>query len=82
MSRATAPGLKVYSEKNTDDLNNHTKAAKPLNEFLKRTLKLTMNTDAREGATRYGTTIDAVLTDYNRGFLYPTLVNTRLLRLS
>ncbi|GFV57536.1 uncharacterized protein K02A2.6-like [Trichonephila clavipes] len=24
MSRATAPGLKVYSEKNTDDLKNHT----------------------------------------------------------
>ncbi|GFV71467.1 follistatin-related protein 5 [Trichonephila clavipes] len=24
MSRATAPGLKVYSEKNTNDLNNHT----------------------------------------------------------
>ncbi|GFX86135.1 hypothetical protein TNCV_2560171 [Trichonephila clavipes] len=24
MSRATASGLKVYSEKNTNDLNNHT----------------------------------------------------------
>ncbi|GFV02220.1 MULE domain-containing protein [Trichonephila clavipes] len=25
MSRATTPGLKVYSEKNVDELNNHTK---------------------------------------------------------
>ncbi|GFV95034.1 hypothetical protein TNCV_1030321 [Trichonephila clavipes] len=25
MTRATAPGLKVYPEKNTDDLKNHTR---------------------------------------------------------
>ncbi|GFW77919.1 hypothetical protein TNCV_3911291 [Trichonephila clavipes] len=33
---------------------------KPLIEFLKRTVNLAMNTDSREGTTRYGTTIDAV----------------------
>ncbi|GFV96709.1 uncharacterized protein TNCV_3388021 [Trichonephila clavipes] len=38
--------------------------AKPIIEFLKRTLKLTMNTDAREGTTRYGTTIDAVFSRF------------------
>ncbi|GFU40991.1 hypothetical protein TNCV_4645671 [Trichonephila clavipes] len=33
-------------------------------EFLKRTLNLTINTDARERTTRYGTTIDAVFSRF------------------
>ncbi|GFY25042.1 hypothetical protein TNCV_2692331 [Trichonephila clavipes] len=45
----------------TGDLNVNfaSEEAKPLIEFLKRTLYLTMNIDSREG-TRYGTTMDAV----------------------
>ncbi|GFV75216.1 uncharacterized protein TNCV_3190651 [Trichonephila clavipes] len=34
MSRATAPDLKVYSEKNTDDLKNHTSPVFPKNIML------------------------------------------------
>ncbi|GFW10491.1 hypothetical protein TNCV_892861 [Trichonephila clavipes] len=46
--------------------------AKLLIEFLKRTLNLTMNTDSREGTTKYGTTIDAVFSvAYRRTFGHP-----------
>ncbi|GFU02705.1 hypothetical protein TNCV_535261 [Trichonephila clavipes] len=67
--------------------------AKPLIEFLKRTLNLTIITDARKGTTSRGTMTDAVfltmqfsshvfLIDYNRGFSYPTSDTTNLLFLS
>ncbi|GFW61203.1 hypothetical protein TNCV_434271 [Trichonephila clavipes] len=45
-------------------VNFASEEAKPLIEFLKRTLNLTMNADAKEGATRYGTTINAVFSRF------------------
>ncbi|GFW88267.1 ATP-dependent DNA helicase [Trichonephila clavipes] len=65
------------------NVNFASEEANPLIEFLKRTLNLTINTDSREGTTRYGTTIDAVfLIDLNRKFSYLTSVTTNLLFLS
>ncbi|GFS63352.1 hypothetical protein TNIN_441111 [Trichonephila inaurata madagascariensis] len=65
------------------NVNFVSEEVKPLIEFLKRALNLTINTDAREGTTRYGTMIDTVfLIDYNRGFSYPTSVTSNLSCLS